>query len=118
MTIRIAALASGRGSNLQAVLDAIAVGSLDARIVGVFSDKPAAPALQRVPEALRWSRKPKRYASREDFDAALAQRMSDRAVKLIRATEAGELLPRSFSEPTHFECRMCQWQDRCWRTSR
>ena len=47
MTIRIAALASGRGSNLQAVLDAIAVGSLDARIVGVFSDKPAAPALQR-----------------------------------------------------------------------
>ena len=72
MTIRIAALASGRGSNLQAVLDAIAVGSLDARIVGVFSDKPAAPALQRVPETLRWSHKPKRYASREDFDAALA----------------------------------------------
>ena len=72
MTIRIAALASGRGSNLQAVLDAIAAGSLDARIVGVFSDKPAAPALQRVPETLRWSHKPKRYASREDFDAALA----------------------------------------------
>ena len=72
MTIRIAALASGRGSNLQAVLDAIAAGALDAELVGVFSDKPAAPALQRVPETLRWSRKPKRYASREDFDAALA----------------------------------------------
>ena len=38
----------------------------------MFSDKPAAPALQRVPETLRWSHKPKRYASREDFDAALA----------------------------------------------
>lgn len=50
------------------------------------------------------------------FDAALAQRMSDRAVKLIAATEAGELLPRSFSDSTHFECRMCAWQDRCWRT--
>lgn len=50
------------------------------------------------------------------FDAALAQRMSDRAVKLIVATEAGELLPRSFSDSTHFECRMCAWQDRCWRT--
>ena len=72
MTIRIAALASGRGSNLQAVLDAIAAGALDAELVGVFSDKPAAPALQRVPETLRWSHKPKRYASREDFDAALA----------------------------------------------
>lgn len=55
------------------------------------------------------------YAELVPFDAALAQRMSDRAVKLIRATEAGELLPRSFSEPTHFECRMCPWQDRCWR---
>ena len=72
MTIRIAALASGRGSNRQAVLDAIAAGALDAELVGVFSDKPAAPALQRVPETLRWSHKPKRYASREDFDAALA----------------------------------------------
>ena len=73
MTIRIAALASGRGSNLQAVLDAIAAGALDAELVGVFSDKPAAPALQRVPETLRWSHKPKRYASREDFDDALAE---------------------------------------------
>jgi len=56
------------------------------------------------------------YAELVPFDAELAQRMSDRAVKVISATEAGELLPRSFSEPTHFECRMCPWQDRCWRT--
>lgn len=70
--IRIAALASGRGSNLQAVIDAITAGTLDAEIIGVFSDKPDAAALQRVPEQLRWSRKPKAYASREAFDAALA----------------------------------------------
>lgn len=57
------------------------------------------------------------YAELVPFDAALAQRMSDRAVKLIAATEAGELLPRAFHDPTHFECRMCAWQDRCWRTS-
>lgn len=56
------------------------------------------------------------YAERVPFDAALAQRMSDRAVKVITATEAGELLPRAFVDPTHFECRMCPWQDRCWRT--
>ena len=71
MTIRIAALASGRGSNLQAVIDAIAAGTLDAGIVGVFSDKPDAAALQRVPDALRWSRQPKTFASRDAFDAAL-----------------------------------------------
>lgn len=57
------------------------------------------------------------YAELVPFDAALAQRMSDRAVKIITATDAGELLPRSFAEPTHFECRMCAWQDRCWRTT-
>ena len=72
MTARIAVLASGGGSNLQAVLDAIAAGQLDARIVGVFSDKPAALALQRVPEPLRWSRAPRTWPTREAFDAGLA----------------------------------------------
>ena len=55
------------------------------------------------------------YAELVPFDAALAQRMSDRAVKVITATDAGELLPRSYTDPTNIECRMCQWQDRCWR---
>ena len=57
------------------------------------------------------------YVERVPFDAALAQRMADRAVRVITATEAGELLPRAFHEPSHFECRMCAWQDRCWRTT-
>lgn len=55
------------------------------------------------------------YAELVPFDAALAQRMSDRGVKVIGATNAGELLPRAAADPTHFECRMCAWQDRCWR---
>ncbi len=57
------------------------------------------------------------YVERVPFDAALAQRMTDRAVKVITATEAGEQLPRGFHDPTHFECRMCAWQDRCWRAT-
>lgn len=48
------------------------------------------------------------------FDSALAQKMSDRAVRVIRATEAHELLPRISRESTHFECRMCSYSDRCW----
>ena len=43
---RLAVLASGAGTNLQALIDAIAAGDLDATIVGVFSDKAGAPALQ------------------------------------------------------------------------
>ena len=57
------------------------------------------------------------YTELVPFDAALAQRMSDRALTVISATDAGELLPRAFHDPTHFECRMCAWQDRCWRTT-
>lgn len=56
------------------------------------------------------------YTEAVPFDAALAQRMSDRAVKVITATDAGEQLPRSYTDATHFECRMCAWQERCWRT--
>lgn len=56
------------------------------------------------------------YAEFVPFDAALAQRMSDRAVKVITATEAGDLLPRLTNDPAHVECRLCAWADRCWRT--
>ncbi len=54
------------------------------------------------------------HAEAVPFDAALAQRMSDRAVRVIDATATDELLPRAFHDSTHFECRACAWQDRCW----
>jgi hypothetical protein len=49
------------------------------------------------------------------FDAALAQSMSDRAVRILQATDAGELLPRVATIPDFFECRFCPWAERCWR---
>ena len=45
MKRRLAVLVSGRGSNLQALLDAIAAGTLDADIAGVFSDRYSLTAL-------------------------------------------------------------------------
>jgi hypothetical protein len=48
------------------------------------------------------------------FDGALAQRMSDKAVNIIRATESKELLPRSFSSKEWFECKTCPYQQKCW----
>jgi phosphoribosylglycinamide formyltransferase-1 len=69
--LRVAVLASGRGSNLQALLDAAA--SSNFRIVGVFSDRASAQALDRaraagVPAVALQSAD---YPSREGFDAAL-----------------------------------------------
>ena len=49
------------------------------------------------------------------FDAGLAQRLSDRAVQVIQATEAGETLPRAATSPTFFTCKSCAWQDQCWK---
>ncbi len=48
------------------------------------------------------------------FDAELAQRMSDRGVRILRATDAGELLPRVAASRDFFECRFCPWAERCW----
>ena len=73
VSMRIAVLVSGRGSNLQALLDAIADAALDARIVGVFSDRPDAAALQRVAPALRWSEAANSFPDRLSFDHALAE---------------------------------------------
>lgn len=66
--MRLAVLASGRGSNLLAILDAIARGDLDAEIAGVFSDKPAAPALAHA----RSVGVPARALSPRDFPSRVA----------------------------------------------
>ena len=70
--LALAVLASGRGSNLQALLDAIASGALPARVVGVFSDKADAPALQRARDAgvHAGSLSPRDFANRLAFDEA------------------------------------------------
>jgi hypothetical protein len=48
------------------------------------------------------------------FNAELAQRMSDRAVRVLRASDAGEVLPRVATSPDFHECRFCPWAARCW----
>ncbi|APO94606.1 phosphoribosylglycinamide formyltransferase [Xanthomonas vesicatoria] len=74
--LRLAVLASGRGSNLQAIIDEIAGGRLRAEVVGVFSDRPQAPALQKVDAARRWSANPRDFADRKAFDAALGDALA------------------------------------------
>jgi hypothetical protein len=49
------------------------------------------------------------------FDAQLAQTMSDRAVTVIEATRAGELLPRITEDANDWRCKICSHRDRCWR---
>jgi hypothetical protein len=48
------------------------------------------------------------------FDAALAQHMSDKAVEIIRATKAGELLPRLVDNRDDWRCKICGHKERCY----
>jgi hypothetical protein len=52
------------------------------------------------------------------FDAEEAQRASDRAVMVIKATKAGELLDRIAATPDDYRCKnMCSHKARCWGIS-
>ncbi len=85
MTLRIAVLASGRGSNLQAIIDAIAEGSLEATVVGVFSDRRDAFALERARAAgiAAHALRPRDFADRLAHDAALFAAVDSVAPDLI-----------------------------------
>jgi phosphoribosylglycinamide formyltransferase-1 len=87
--LRIAVLASGRGSNLQAIIDAIESGQLRAQIVAVISNRKDAAALDRarthgLPDLFV---DPKPFAdrpnSREAYDRALLEVLEQRQVELV-----------------------------------
>jgi hypothetical protein len=48
------------------------------------------------------------------FDSTEAQRLSDRAVDILRAAAAGELPPRIAASPDFYLCRFCPYATRCW----
>ncbi len=83
--LRVGVLASGRGSNLQAILDAIEAGQLAARVVVVVSDRADAQALDR---ARRHGVKavfvdPRQHPEREVFDRAVAAVLDEHRVELV-----------------------------------
>jgi phosphoribosylglycinamide formyltransferase-1 len=82
---RLVVMASGTGSNLQAILDACAGGELDAEVVAVVSDKDNAYALKRAADAGVPSVHVGRHAGedRADYDARLADIVSGFAPDLI-----------------------------------
>lgn len=48
------------------------------------------------------------------FDPQLAQAVSDKAVRILQATDASDLMPKAFAQADHFECRFCHWRRYCW----
>jgi len=48
------------------------------------------------------------------FDAECAQRYSDRAAQIIKASENNELLPCISGDSSFFKCKMCGFADKCF----
>jgi phosphoribosylglycinamide formyltransferase-1 len=78
-------LASGRGSNLQAILDAIDAGRCPAQVAVVVSDRKDAPALERGRRAGASAvhLDPKAYPDRVAFDEAVAEVLDRHATELV-----------------------------------
>lgn len=85
MKLRLAVLASGRGSNLQALIDAIEKGEIPAQIAVVISDNPGVQALERAEKhniptctVLRQD-----YATRELFEQSILDIINENKCDLV-----------------------------------
>ena len=94
-------LISGRGSNLQAIIDAIKSKQLNAQIAVVISNRPGAAGLTRAREAgletvVLDHTDAQRFPTREDYDLALARELKARDVRLVCLAGFMRLLTKVF----------------------
>ena len=98
---RLAVLISGRGSNLQAIIDAIAARRLNAQIALVLSNLPDAAGLEKAKNAgietlVVDHRDKARFPSRALYDAELVRQLQSRGVRLVCLAGFMRLLTKTF----------------------
>ena len=104
--IRLVVLISGRGSNLQAILDQAASGALPAEVAAVISNRPGVYGLERARQAgvpaLELDHQ--NFAARPDFEAALIGIIDRYQPDLIILAGFMRLLTAGFTE--HYQGRL------------
>ncbi len=102
MTRRIAVLASGRGSNFQAVIDAIEAGTIPARCVALITDNPKAYAIERAKKVsipvvvVDYAAFPSREAYEEQLLVAMREQKADLFVLAGYMRILGSSIVRAF----------------------
>lgn len=97
--LRVGVLASGRGTNLQAILDACARGELPARVTVVVSDNPGAQALERARRAgVPAVFVDPRGRKKSDFEGEICRHLREHGVELVCLAGYMRVLGRSFLE--------------------
>ena len=83
--LKLAVLASGRGSNFDAICQGIDKKLLDAEITVLISDNPNAPALQKAAargiETLHIN--PREFSGRNDYESVLVDELKARNIDLV-----------------------------------
>ena len=100
---RLGVLISGRGSNLQAIIDAVKSRRLNAEIAVVISNNSEAAGLVRAREAgiqtlVLDHRDKAKFSTREDYDRELVQQLRARQVRLVCLAGFMRLLTKVFLE--------------------
>jgi len=95
---KLGVLASGRGSNLQAIINHIEKEDIPARIAVILSNKKDAPALDRGRKHGIESRfvDPKLFADKTAYDAELASILKDHSVDLVCLAGYMRILGKGF----------------------
>ena len=98
---KLGVLISGRGSNLQAIIDAIKSKQLNAQIAVVISNRPGAAGLTRARAAgletvVLDHTDAQRFPTREDYDLELARELKARDVRLVCLAGFMRLLTKVF----------------------
>jgi len=103
--MKLAVLVSGRGSNLQALIDACKAEGFPAEIVLVLSNKAGAYGLERAREAgiATTVLNHKDYEDREKFDAAMSEQITAAGAELVCLAGFMRLLSDGFVR---------RWRDR------
>ncbi len=103
--LKFAVLISGRGSNLQALIEATATAALPAEIVRVISNEPDAGGLERAAAAgISTAVVPHRdHPDRESFESSLSEEIRNSGAELVVLAGFMRLLTATFVE---------EWRDR------
>lgn len=103
--LKLAVLISGRGSNLQALIDAAANAAFPAKIVRIISNEPDAGGLERAAAAgISTAVVPHRdYPDRDSFESSLSKEIRSSGAELVVLAGFMRLLTATFVE---------EWRDR------
>lgn len=104
--LQIVVLISGSGTNLQAIMDAIADGRIHAQICAVISNRDGVRGLERARDAGIPTHvvDHKHYPDRDSFDRELQRTIDSHAPELVVLAGFMRILTEAFV--SHYECRM------------